>query len=89
MIRRIQIEPALNGFVCQIGCQTVVFTSVDSLLEHLGDYLRDPEATEKYFIAKAGFNARHTLTSARPDLPNEPHCPPPTNSCVEIMQGRG
>lgn len=52
-MRTITIEAALNGFVCQVGCTRVVYTSVDDLLKELGRYLRDPAAVEKDYCETA------------------------------------
>lgn len=53
MIREITITPVLNGFVCKVGCQTVVFTSVDELALNIEKYYNNPEEMEKQFLAKA------------------------------------
>jgi len=50
MVREITIRPVLNGFVCQVGCQTVVVGSIDVLVDGIRDYYRNPEATEKKWI---------------------------------------
>lgn len=53
MTREITITPVLNGFVCKVGCQKVVFESVSGLLRELGEYLSDPDGVEKRFVANA------------------------------------
>ena len=53
MIRDISIKPVLNGFICKVGCQQVVFESVASLVQNLEAYLKDPSAVEKQFILGA------------------------------------
>jgi len=53
MIREITIKPVLNGFVCKVGCQTVVFNSARELAENIERYYKNPDAVEKDFIAKA------------------------------------
>ncbi len=53
MTRSIHIKPVLNGFVCEVGCQAIVFDSREKLLVELGSYLTNPEATEKRYIAGA------------------------------------
>ncbi len=60
MMYEIVIRPTLNGFTAKVGCQTLVYESIDSLLKDLGRYLNDPEGTELYFREHA-LNARHTL----------------------------
>jgi len=53
MIREISITPVLNGFICKVGCQKVVFESVVSLVQNLEAYLKDPNAVEARFIRDA------------------------------------
>ena len=53
MIREITITPVLNGFVCKVGCQKVVFQSVTDLVRAIERYYQKPEATEKEFLAEA------------------------------------
>lgn len=64
MLRDINIRPALNGFIVNMGCQIIVFETVDKLVDNLRDYLRDPDKTEKAFMA-SGINRKHT----HPDMP--------------------
>ncbi len=52
-MRAVSIRPALNGYLCEVGCQMVVFTSRESLIQNLTEYLADPEAKEKAMIAAA------------------------------------
>ena len=53
MIREITITPVLNGFVCKVGCQKVVFESISEMARNLEDYYKNPEETEKRFIKEA------------------------------------
>ena len=53
MIREITITPVLNGFVCKVGCQKVVFQSVVDLVRAIERYYQKPEETEKEFLAGA------------------------------------
>lgn len=52
-MREISIRPALNGYICQVGCQQVVFESRTSLITSLDRYLTDPGKVEHEFITKA------------------------------------
>lgn len=49
MTREIIIRPVLNGFVVQVGCQTVVFDSPAKLVEELTNYLQHPKETEENY----------------------------------------
>jgi hypothetical protein len=58
MVRDIKIHPVLNGFIVEVGCQTVVFDSLVKLNRAIHDYFTDPEGTEKKFIDEAVNNMR-------------------------------
>jgi len=60
MIRDISIHAVLNGFVVQVGCQTIVFNTVESLASNLVLYLNNPSEFEKEFVHTA-INHEHTL----------------------------
>jgi hypothetical protein len=53
MIREITITPVLNGFVCKVGCQKVVFQSPSELARAVERYYKNPDETEKEFLAGA------------------------------------
>lgn len=53
MVREITIMPVLNGFVCRVGCQTVVVNSIEALVDGIRDYYRNPKETEKKWISSA------------------------------------
>ena len=61
MIRTLTIETLLNGFTVQCGCQRLAYTSTEKMLKDIGDYLKDPEATERRILVEKGFNRKHTL----------------------------
>jgi hypothetical protein len=52
-MRTILIEPALNGYICTVGCQKVVFDRLDSLIHQLNEYLKDPALVEKVYLRNA------------------------------------
>ena len=43
----------MNGFICDVGCQKVVFQSIGDLLRELQDYLTYPDAVEKRYLKDA------------------------------------
>jgi len=49
-MREIHIAPVLNGFVCTVGCQQVVFESRAKLLVELERYLSRPQMTEQEYL---------------------------------------
>jgi hypothetical protein len=53
MIRSITIEPVLNGFVLQVGCQKVVFNDTKTLANEIRRYYDDPEGVEASYIKNA------------------------------------
>lgn len=66
-MREIVIQPALNGYICRVGCQTVVFETAEKLTEQLLSYLKKPKDTEKSYIQ----NAVNPMEAARPQPPHE------------------
>ena len=62
MTREIIITPVLNGFICKVGCQRVVFESVATLVQNLEAYLKDPTSVEARFVRDA--------VNKMPDQPN-------------------
>lgn len=53
MIRNFNVKPVLNGYICHVGCQTVVFNSKKALLRTLEEYLDKPAEVEQQFIKEA------------------------------------
>ncbi len=70
MIRHIEIDACLNGFIVRCGCQTLAYTSINSLTKDIGEYLADPDATEKRLVGDA-INRKHTY-----DMPQAMPAPP-------------
>lgn len=79
--RKITIEPVLNGYLCRVGCQTLVFTSMDGMINELREYLVDPDAKEKA-MAKS---ALHKDMLRNPVLRSEPH---QQECCSAQQEGR-
>jgi hypothetical protein len=53
MTRNINITPVLNGFVCNIGCQTVVFNDVKLMAKEIVRYYKNPDAVEREYVKNA------------------------------------
>ena len=51
--RPVSIQQCLNGYIVTVGCTTVVFNSLDSLVNELREYFNNPHDYE------------HTLTAQR------------------------
>jgi len=49
MIHEIKIKAVLNGYVANVGCQTLVFNDRAVMLKELDTYLEKPEETEKKY----------------------------------------
>lgn len=80
-MKPINIEPALNGFICQVGCQRVVFTSRVEMLRELDKYLLHPDEVEKEYRQNAIH--RHLLTLAQPAT-----APMDAPQCAEVRAAR-
>ena len=50
--RRIVINKAVNGFICEVGCKVVVFETKDKLLKELSRYLDNPRKVESEYLKK-------------------------------------
>lgn len=55
-IRPVQIQQVMNGYLVQVGCQTLVFESQSTLLVELGKYMEQPETIEREYRHKHGLN---------------------------------
>lgn len=64
MVREIYIIPVLNGFVCKVGCQTIVFTTLANMTAEIERYYENPNKTEKEYINKA---VNRTIKSPEPE----------------------
>ena len=67
----LHITPVLNGFVVRVGCQTIVFDTIEKLTTQIGRYYKDPETVSKEFIS-AAVNKMNAL-------------PPPAAQCETAM----
>ena len=52
-MRKVVIEPVSNGFIVTVGCQKLVFNSIDILCGELKRYQANPEQVEKEYQATA------------------------------------
>lgn len=46
------IKKAINGYVCKVGCKTVVFETLEKMLKELERYYKNPMAVEKEYLEK-------------------------------------
>ena len=53
VMRSIRVNPVLNGFIVEVGCQTLVFNRIEDVAENLVAYQKDPDGMEKKFAADA------------------------------------
>ena len=53
-MRTVSISKCMNGYIVQVGCQTLVFNYAEAMLGELDKYLKDPEGVEKAYTAKYG-----------------------------------
>jgi len=52
-MKRVTIRPVLNGFIAEVGCQTLVFKDIQTVAEELIRYWKDPKAVEKEYLKNA------------------------------------
>ena len=53
VMREVHVRPVLNGFIVQVGCQTLVFHRIEDVAANLIAYQNDPEGMENEFIDRA------------------------------------
>lgn len=51
--RDVIIKPVLNGWVVEVGCQTLVFSDGSWMLEKIQEYLDDPDAATEWWLKHA------------------------------------
>jgi len=52
-MKRVTIKPVLNGFIAEIGCQTLVFKDIQTVAEELIRYWENPKAVEEEYLKNA------------------------------------
>lgn len=50
----VRVREVLNGYIVEVGCKTVVFTSKAELLKELSRFLDDKNAVAKEYLEKEG-----------------------------------
>ena len=83
MIRDIIITPVLNGFICKVGCQQVVFNSINEMTSEIETYYRNPEETEARFIKKAVNKKVETGVTGDPQACSPMYPAQDSNPCCE------
>jgi len=53
MLREVKIKPVLNGWIVEVGCQTLVFIDGIFMAEELLKYLDDPDEVEKRYLEES------------------------------------
>ena len=53
MTREIKIVPVLNGWICDVGCQRVVFDNLDDMIQELRAYYQKPKEVELKYLGNA------------------------------------
>lgn len=49
----VSIQRALNGFIVNVGCKTVVFENQTKMIAELDRYLKDEQAVSKEYLDRA------------------------------------
>jgi hypothetical protein len=86
MIHTITIRPVLNGYLVQVGCQSLVFDDTRQMLDQLLRYLVSPNLVEDEYrqtaINKWMFSTPLTMEERLP-VP-----PPPTRDAIRPPQAQ-
>lgn len=54
--RNVLIRPLHNGYVVKLDCHEFAFESVERAMKYIGEYLKDPQGTEKKWWDKKLFD---------------------------------
>ena len=65
-IRPITIKQVMNGYVVEVGCQTIVVEGAVRLIQLLDEYFQDPFEVEKRWTEKWGLGVRYDSEMAYP-----------------------
>lgn len=68
-MHKIEIGGVLNGWIVKVGCQTVVFSDMQYMLEEIERYIENPKATEKEYMENA---KNKTMTAPEEAVPDRP-----------------
>jgi len=49
-MKEVKINAVLNGFTVKVGCQTMVYTDIPSLIKDMRGYLKDWDKKEKEIL---------------------------------------
>ncbi len=79
-MKSFHIKPVLNGYTVDVECSTVVFTSKESLIENIKEYLEDPHKMESKY-KKNSLNSKHFFDKCEPN-PNYSSQPCPEESSI-------
>lgn len=83
-MRNIRIVPVLNGFIVEVGCQTLVFNRIEDVAEKLVAYQKNPEAVEKLFIE----NSVNNTMSNQPMVAEPERYRGHPSTCGTVADGR-
>lgn len=53
--REIHILPQLQGFIVKVGCQTVVFETVEKMAREITRYYNDPHDVEEQYLGRGKY----------------------------------
>lgn len=53
-MRDFTVKKGVQGYVVMIGCQVAGFSTAADLLVSIGEYVNDPEGTEKKYYVQPG-----------------------------------
>lgn len=67
------IRPALNGWIVRAGCQELIFSDREFMLNQVNEYLQQPDVVEKRF-RETSVNAKILLKTAEVGI----------SDCVEV-----
>jgi len=73
------IRPALNGWIVRAGCQELIFSDREFMLNQVNEYLQQPDVVEKRY-REGATNAKILLKTIEEVPLPQAEVPPPTTA---------
>ena len=71
MNRPFTVQPVLNGWIIEIGCQKAVFKDAEVMAGEIRRYLLNPDEVEKEYVEKSRVNSVPEVARPLNRIPEE------------------
>ena len=84
-MRDFTVKKGVQGYVVMIGCQVAGFSTAADLLVSIGEYVNDPEGTEKKYYVQPGPPLEGRMTVYDNPVPTAPMTT--QGACASLQAG--